>query len=540
MWTDFLKRKDYELLGWYVDQGKFVYLYAVYKFLNWISGGNPVLAASILTFVSWFIAGICIYFILKDFARIGEKNAFFAAALFLLSPIFIVRFEISLFPYSLSNAAFFLGAYLFLRTDASKRLLPKFFLSIFTAALFIVSFFINSFLVFYGALIIFALFLFFKKETAGKTSKSHIIIFGKFIKNKIFWLLLPVAFYITHRAFIGLPKEMIDDYNCLLFFCRGISPLGVLSQLIDRTYQFIVNGFFGPIIFSISSLQRKIFFTIFLIFSGFLFFLDKKYGVLSSEEDNDSPSPKNVFIWGAIIFFFGALAYILVGKAPFFPYGSGFAMRHGLILPLGASLIIFALINILLKNSAWKTAKIIILSVFITYNIYNYYNAGMDGYRQLAIIEGIREKYNQSQITSKDEFFNFYDQFPGYTWAGRTIRTHEYTAYLYEATGNWNLMGTEANDALNDYKLRIRAKDNIDFRDKRVAERFKNIIITPPNFDQGPTVKNFIKLKFADLFLGRDALLLAVKNLIGANVEITTSTPKEAPWLEKYPSAQKE
>lgn len=540
--TDFLKQKNYELIYQLVDRGKFSYLYVVYNFLNWLGKGDPVIASNILTFLGWFTAGICVFSILKNFARIGEKNALFIAALFLLSPIFIVRFEMSLSPYSLSNTAFFLGAYSFLRTETAKRLLSKIILQILTVIFFIGAFFINSFLVFYGALLLFSFFLFLKKEslTAEKPPKSRMNIFCKFAKKNIFWILLPFIFYLAQKKIIGSPYGFLEGYNSILFSFTKENFFSILPQLIDRAYQFIVNGFFGPIIFSISSLQRKIFFAIFLIFSASLFFLDKKYKALSpsSEEGEAGVSPKNIFIWGVIIFFFGALAYILVGKAPFFPYGSGFAMRHGLILPLGSSLIILALIDGLLNNRARRTAKIIILAIFITYNIYNYYNVNMDGYRQLGIIQGIREKYNQGQISEKDIFI-FYDKFPGYTWAGRTIRTHEYTAYLYEATGDQKLMGTGADGGLDEYMMWLKGQDKLNFEDKRAAERFKNIIITPPSFDQGPTVKNFIKLKIADLFLGKAALLSTVKSLIGANVEITTSTPKETSWLDKYPAMQR-
>lgn len=536
LWTSLLKQKNYETLYWLFSQTRLLHIYGVYRVLD--SLGNPVALSNVLVFASWLVAGVCVYFVLKDFARIGEKNAFFAAALFLLSPIFMVRFEIALVTYSLCNGIFFLGAYAFLRSTAATRPLPRTILQVLAAVFFIAAFFTASFLVFYGALILFAFYLFLQKKSpvAAEASKWGMGDVWIFFKKNIFWILLPFIFYLAHQKFIGAPYGMYAGYNSFIFSAPGISILKILSILVDRAYQFIAYGFFWPIIFSVSVLQNKMFLAVFLIFSACIFFLDKKLNFLSAPEnggaDKTGAAPKNIFIWGVLLFIFGASAYILVGESPS-PYGSRFDMRHGLILPLGCSLIILAFVDGLLQNKIWRAAKIIILAVFITFNIYNYYTLDMDWYKQAGIIEGIREKYSQGQM-GKEDIFVFYDNIPMYSWRGRPIHAHEYTAYLYEATGNPKFLGGNPGGNL---QFVLAARNEKLANDKSTAARVKNIIITPDS-KQEPSVKNWIRLKVADLFLGEDALRSAIKSVIGVNVEISAQTPKENSWVDKLPSAQ--
>ncbi len=537
LWGGLLKQKNYETLYQLLEQARLLHLYAVFRAMDFL--GDPVMISDILVFAAWFVAGVCIYLILRDFARIGEKNSFFIAAAFLLSPIFIVRFEAAFITYSFNNMIFFLGAYAFLRAGTAARFFSKITLRVLAAGLFITAFFTASFIVFYGVLILFALFIFLQKKfsTAAEMPKRRIDDIYAFSKKNIFWILLPAIFYLAQQKFIGTPYGVYEGYNSFVFSNQGISFLGRVLILIDRAYQFVVYGFFGPIIFSFSALQRKIFLAVFLFFLACIFFLERKGKILSVRDDNDSNEtnvwPKNIFIWGVLLFIFGALAYILVGESPN-PYGSGFDMRHGLILPIGSSLIILAFINGLLKNKIRKAAKIIILAVFITYNIYNYYSVDMDWYKQVGIIESIREKQELGQIGEKD-IFVFYDKLPMYSWRGRPILAHEYTAYLYEATGNLKLMGSDAGGRLQSI-LNIK-KEKIDFTDKRTLERFKNIIISS-DISQEPTVPNWTKIKMADLFYGKDALRSAIKDLIGIKIEISAQTPKEDSWLDKLPKMQ--
>lgn len=531
LWLNLLKQKDYETLYSLFNQAGLAHIYAVYRVIETL--GNPVAIANILVFISWFIAGICVYLILKNFAKIGEKNSFFAASVFLLVPIFIVRFEISMITYSLSNGAFFLGAYMFLRSTAITRFLPRLTLQTLAAIFLISAFFTASFLVFYGGLILFAFFLFLKKESLGlmEVSKRWRDAIFRFLKKNIFWILLPVIFYLSHHKLIGTPHGIYEGYNSFIFSYSGMTFMGFWSLFFDRAFQFIVYGFFGPIIFSVSILQRKIFFAIFLAIFFCISFLEKKFNLLSvsgqENQEDAAADPKNIFRWGTLFFAFGSLAYVLVGESPN-PYGSGFDMRQGLILPLGVTLVILSFVNGFLNNKIRKPAKLIMLAVFITYNIYNYYTLDMDRYKQIGIIESLREEHDLGHIGER-EIFVFYDKMPLYKWRGRSIKEHEYTAYLYEATGNPKLMGTSVGEDLR--YVGIVKKDELVFDDRRTRERFKNIVIRSGANSQEPMVKNWVKLKLADLFGEEDELSVMVKNIIGVNTLISAEVPKEASWF---------
>lgn len=535
LWTNLLKQKDYETLYQLLRQTTLLHVYAVYRVIDWL--GNPVTISNILVFISWFIAGLVVYLILKNFARLGEKNAFFVASIFLLLPLFIVRFEISMLTYSLSNAAFFLGAYTFLRSMVAVRPLSRFIFQILALIFFISSFFTASFLVFYGSLILFAFFLFLQKESlvwAEVFKKRKGIIF-RFLKKNIFWLLLPFIFYLAHKKFIGSPYGLYAGYNSFVWSYPEMTLFNFASIVLDRIFQFIVYGFFGPLIFSISILQRKIFFAIFLIFLISIFFFERKFKVLSSSAaeitDDFKMAPKTIFIWGVLLSVFASLAYILVGESPN-PYGSGFDLRHGLILPLGFSLIILSFIDGLLNNKIRKLVKIIFLAVLLTYNIYHYYTLDMDWYKQMGVIESIRENYIAERFGERD-IFVFYDKMPLYKWRGRSIKDHEYTAYLYEATGNSKLLGTSVGEDLR--FMGLVKKDELDFGDEPTRTRFKNIVISGTGDAPEPTAKNWLKLKLTDLFGEKEELLFKIKNLIGVNTRLGAEVPREASWFDQLP-----
>lgn len=537
LWSNLLKQKDYETLYQLLRQTSLLHVYAVYRVIDWL--GNPVTIANILVFISWFIAGFCVYLILKNFARLGEKNSFFVASIFLLLPLFIVRFEISMLTYSLSNAAFFFGAYTFLRSITAARFRSKIFFQILAVIFFISSFFTASFLVFYGSLVLFTFSLFLKNESLVwrevlKRRKGIIFIF---LKKNIFWILLPFIFYLAHNKFIGSPYGLYEGYNSFVWSYSGITFPGFLTVVLDRIFQFIVYGFFGPLIFSVSILQRKIFFAIFLIFLISIFFFERRFKVLSSSTaeiaDDSKPAPKKIFLWGILLSVLASLAYILVGESPN-PYGSGFDMRHGLILPLGFSLIILSFIDGLLNNKIRKIVKIILLAIFLTYNIYHYYTLDMDWYKQMGVIESIREKYIAERFGERD-IFVFYDKMPLYKWRGRSIKDHEYSAYLYEATGNSKLLGTSVGEDLR--FMGLVKKDELDFGDERARTRFKNLVISGTGGAPEPMVKNWLKLKFADLFGEKEELLFKIKNLIGVNTRLGAEVPRESSWFDQLPAS---
>lgn len=537
LWADFLRQKDYGTLWDIFSQTSLVHIYAVYRVIDAL--GDPVAIANFLVFTSWFAAGLAVYFILKDFAKIGEKNAFFASAVFLVAPIFIVRFEISMITYSLSNALFFLGSYAFLRSGKVSHPASGIVLRILAAALLIGSFFTASFLVFYWALIIFAFFLFLKSESLhvadiSDSPKRMIAPARSFLKRNIFWVLLPFIFYFVHHKIIGVPHGLYAGYNSFVFSYSGITFLSFLSITLERIFQFIIYGFFWPVMFSFSVLPRKMFFAVFLIFLAAIFLFERKFRVLSAEAGDDSDkggaSPRDMFVWGILLFGLGSVAYILVGESPN-PYGSGFDMRHGLILALGFSLIILSAINGLLVSKMQKPAKIILLAIFIVYNIYNYYALDMDWYKQMGIIQSLREQNAAGQIGERD-IFVFYDKLPLYKWRGRSVKDHEFTAYLYEATGNSKLMGTSVGEDLG-YVSAVK-KDKLDFKDEKTLKRFKYVVIKS-DISQEPTVANWVRLKIADWFGSGESFSLMIKNVIGINASISALPPEEASWFRGSP-----
>lgn len=525
LWTMLLKQKHYDILFQYFGQAGLPHIPFMYRLVDAL--GDPVFYSNVLQFSSWLIAGLCVYLILRNFVTAGD--AFVVAALYLLLPIFIVRFELTVLTYSLSNMFFFLAVYLYLLSEK----MPKKILAVpgySTAILFFIfSFFTNSFLVFYYGFVSLLLLRYLVRYEIRFDSATARLTAKWFLKHSLL-ILLPIIFYIAQKLIIGAPYGIYKNYNLFVFLYPGASIGRTAFLLVDRIWQSIVYGFFWPILASISVLQRKVFAAIFMG-TGIVFYLFLRNHVFVRRNGiNPPPAPHSnahlqYFLAGCALFVLGFVPYILVGESPN-PYGHGFDMRHGLLLPLGSALIIVSLLHIFLLSIKWHLPAIaIVFSLFVTFNVFNYYSIDMDGYKQLGIIESLKSKFETKEISS-NAIIVFNDKLPLYNLRNRELEDSEYTAYVYEASGSEEALGTFLG---NDLSFTFKVKGYKDYpSDKELEGRLVYADIVSSSV-QEPTFTNWLKLKKADLFGSRTEFNNLIKDILAVNVVIPS---RQQSWLE--------
>ena len=411
-----LQEKRFDILWTQLEQVKVFSLYYVIRFLDYTP--EPVFAIKFISFFSWFIAGIALYYILRKAIKIPEYHAFFIVSSFVLIPIFLIKVEVSVIHYSICTMFFFTGAFFYFISEKSSGFLKRYCGLLISLILFFLSFFTNSYLVFYGGFLLTTYLLLHKKNKGSPILSSSFF----WIKRNILFFILPIIFWIF-RASLGKPYGPLANYNEFIFFKSGF-----LSAFIQDLWNGIAYGFFWPIIAPITILQRKIFAGLFIAVVVIVYFISRK--ILKEAKDVKTYNPKPVFyiLSGIIAFSLGLFPYLAVGKSPHI-FGLGFGMRHALLLPLGSSLLILGAIVLLVKEHLQWVIQVAILSLFITFNIYSYYSFDMDSYRQKAIVKSLQVNKNIEQTST----LLIEDKTLGFNYQGRTIGDDEYRSLVYEA-----------------------------------------------------------------------------------------------------------
>lgn len=559
LWAMLLKQKHYDVLFGYFEQARLLHIPLVYRLVDVM--GDPIFYSNVLQFFSWLIAGLCVYFILRDFLK--ADDAFFVAALYLLLPIFIVRFELTVLPYSLSNMFFFLAVSMHLLSEKTPQRALAVSGRYISILFFLPAFLTNSFLFFYGGFLLLLLARDFSEKRKGESVEDQsffrftlyaLRFIAKWVIKRPLLVFLPVLFYVAEKLFLGAPYGAYKEYNLFVFLYPGASIQRIIFLLADRIWQSIVYGFFWPMVASISILQRKFFAVLFMGVGIILYFLLRKYIFWKQDKSNPSlgvhqesyVNPHTLtagrdtlqqgeneqvgtksawysqqgvgvkyFFAGCVLFILGFIPYVLVGESPN-PYGHGFDMRHGLLLPLGSALIILAFMRIFLSIQWRLSATAGIFALFITFNIFNYYSIDMDSYKQLGIIESLRSKFESKEL-APNAIVVFNDKLPLYNWRGRELEDFEYTAYLYEASGSERALGTFLRNDLSFTFTFKERKDNLS--DEMLADRIVYADIASSSF-QEPTFMNWLKLKKADLFGSQTEFTNLIKDLLAINVVV--------------------
>jgi Ca2+/Na+ antiporter len=323
------------------------------------------------------------------------------------------------------------------------------------------------------------------------------------LKKEAVFLILPIIFW-TLKLSIGRPAEgSYSDYNVFVSLDKNFLP-----SFIQNSWQFIVYGFFWPIVAPLTILPRKIFAGILMIIGGIFYVLTKK--TLLLQDNGRDFSLKTYLGFGFLLFLLGITPYLAVNKAPHV-FGNGFAMRHTLLLPLGSSLVILGVILATVKEKWQLTVQMALLALFSVFTIFNYYLQDMDWYKQRAIIESLKETKNEEIISATSLIF--YDKM-GNNWQNRNVRGEEYFGYIQNAFTREKLKFTasEEHDTVKNYYA-----NPINSRSFQTgfdpAKKVVRVEIVSRAKREITTVKNWLKIKRAEVFSNQPSFLQNVKDI---------------------------
>lgn len=476
--------------------------FAQYHLLSTVGQySNPLLLVKFIAFFSWLIAGVALFAILTKLA-ITHKDSFFIAAFFLLSPHFITKGDPSVILYPVSTMLFFLAAFVYFYSENDALGFIKIFKQFLALVLFFGSFFTNSYLVFYAGFLLFSFGIFHRKQRYQKITLTLFLWF----KKHVVFVFLPLLFWGVKLMF-WQPYGVESHYNEFVFHKNNF-----VIPFLNNAWSGFVYGFFWPLVAPITILDRKIFAVIFLFVATTAYLLTKR--ILNDAHDNEyDVRPIYYVLVGAVLFLLGLFPYIVVGKNPHI-FGYGFGMRHALLLPLGSALITCGAIHLVMKTEYQNIAKIILLALFITFNIYNYYLLDMDWYKQRSIIEDLKSS-TEPRIVNASSFI-YDDRLLDFNWQGRQISQSEYVGHMYAAFHRFDILALGKGDNIDDqYRVHQNLYISPDFKyDSSVV----TISITTSATSESMTVYHWLTLKKYELFYDDVSFVDKLKKILQIQV----------------------
>lgn len=495
-----VKEKNFALLWSLLSDAKRFTSYYLYRIPALTE--NPVLLMKLLAFVSWLLAGLFLYGILRKKLSLRINRAFFISAAFILTPTFLVRVEPSILQHSMNIMLFFLAAFIYFIAEKNRSRYLAAANYILSWILFFFSFHTYSLLVFYGGFLL----LLFISYRQGNNEQPLLSLIWPWVKNNFFFIILPIIFWVLKLS-IWQPEGDWAGYDD--FIRLDTSPSFALLLF----WETIIYGFFWSLVAPILILHRKIFALLFLVIALITYLTTKK--ILLSENGKDFHS-KHYLASGGILFFLGFLPYFLTGKTPHI-LGNPFNMRVALLLPVGASLIVLGVLLIVIRKERLLIIQTIILSLFMTFTVYNYYGLDMDWYKQLAIMESLRN--NQNENLKQASTLIFHDKISGLNWLGREIHGEEYIGYLQEIYKDRpKLAMAEGETFITDIKkipLTMPYPENFNPQEKIV-----NINITTFRGPEILTVGNWLKIKRLEIFGSHQSFLNKINDIFRVKLEI--------------------
>lgn len=403
---------------------------------------KPVLLYRLLTLLFSTGSVLLFYRILLHIKELGKKELFYMAAIFAVLPFFSTKATMICIPYTICVCLFLLGFYLFIRIADKPNLLLRTLSLIF----FFISFITNSLLFFF---LVIPLYVWYVKR--GVTLRQVLSDWFKFadfmILPIVYWIIKTVYFNPTYfyalrgyneielRRLFYLPIQFIATLNETF--------LGTLSLFYNNTHPYILI----VLVFVVVVVGRKLH-----IFNTYLF---------------RSPAPlltssiyKKIAMVGMLLLFIGAFPYLLVGKVPSF---IGFETRHQLLLPIGVSILLVALISLLVVEKYRSLVFFAFIILFAAVNIQLQYRYLVGWFKQESIMANLKLSpfpmgHTTFEIIDNAEFYspterpiNFYE------WGGMAKLVTRSENRLFVSSDLWN--DIPQGSTLTDFvKLRIENK----------------------------------------------------------------------------------
>ena len=467
--------------------------YYTFRFLELFS--DPSFIGRSIVFLSWLVAGLLLYRILRRLFDWNIYAATLTVAYLLIYPVFFVRFEFIHMYYSASVLFFSLGCYLYL-TNTHRSRAETFVREMAALPLIILSFFTNSFVFFFFAFLATHLYLF-----AGRTKLPVMSAVQQWLTRFPYLVALPFVFMYLKTTYLP-PIDRYIHYNELIVLHPSLS---VLSKLIEGGWGGLWAGFLWPLVYALQLMERKYFAMALLLATTIIVVLFRSSHIAHEAIETpgatkDEPwylrwyrknPTRGIIALGAIFLFLGLFPYVAVGKYPHI-YGYGFGLRHSLLMPLGSAFLLFGTVAHLVRDRYQMLVHGVLISLSVAFLWFNFFLLDVDWYKQQAIMAKLPATISTIKGPA---VLVFSDETPGYNWLHRRLSLQDYRGFLRMVTGTWEYDGIDAIDFPNGSTELL--------PDPRTIESIR--IVSDRHWDE-PLVPEWAHLKWIELRYGQERL----------------------------------
>jgi hypothetical protein len=395
-----------------------------------------------LVFLSYLIAALLLYSILKTVKEIDDTSRLFLAIFFAVFPLNGARVSIANSYFAIGYLLFFCGLWLISRYFGVSNIRDKALLRAFSLIAFLFSFFLtNSLLFFYAIVLLYILY----REIEGPSSISVRGVIRIATKYSDF-VVIPILFFAIRQQFFE-PYGLYAGYNEITSNSLLHAPFWLIVSYYTSFVRVLIDSTLnlGAVVFALS-----------LVGASAIFYLYRvRYGKNGTSLQQlcrglETVREKNIFklfVIGLILFGAGAFPYVAVGKLPTV---GGWASRHQLLLPLGASFMLYLGIIIatqkLPKRGLFRGFVLFtIIILFTASNVISYVDYQKDWYKQVSLIDNFRD----NEVIMDHTTFLFQDQSSDLNANNRAYDFYEYTGIMRYAFGNDTRFGSDVNSYVN-------------------------------------------------------------------------------------------
>jgi hypothetical protein len=376
--------------------------------------GNLFLGRCII-FLSYFVSALFLYEVLKGIVEIDPNSRFILVMLFEIFPLNNARIALCCSFMAIGYVLFFFGLGLTSRF-MSKMSIP---LRLFALIIFFISFSIlNSLIAFYVLVPMYILYKYgWQISSPANLSKTF--------KKYLDFFLLPILFWIVKSQYL-IPFGLYEGYNAITIHSLLYAPFKMGFSFFSSFVVVLIKSA------EISSRSVTILALLFIFAAAILRLkfprIDYGYNL-------------KLFALGLLFFAIGVVPYLAVGK---FPELHDWNSRHQLLLPLGASFILYYGLMTLAErvNLSSMNKKILLsflMAVFLSANILGYADYQRDWYKQVSLIENIKA----SETIRSDTTILFEDHTTDLNANNRSYRFYEYGGMMLAAFRDESRLGCD-------------------------------------------------------------------------------------------------
>lgn len=349
---------------------------------------NEIIFYRCFIFIAYFLPALLLNKILTNIKKIDRNSRFFLIIFYLIFPVNQARVALINSPTAFYHLLFWFGFWLTAKYLKNKQI----FFRILALLFFYLSFFINSLIMFY------LIVLMYIGYVERKDNRKYLD-----------FLLLPFLFWIMKNVYFK-PVGLFKGYNQIVFNQLILSPFLAIKSLYSSFIEIIIKSFATS--FAYLYILVPVMIVIFYI-------LKKRITYLP--ELNLKKNIKFIVL-GLFLFIIALVPYYAVGLKP---ASQDWSSRHQLLIPLGIAFLVYysGLLISKFKQNILLMIYSLLISIFTITNIKTNLDYLKDWYKQLSIIENIKNNHT----IKENRTFLVDDKTLDLNAQNRTYRFYEYS-----------------------------------------------------------------------------------------------------------------